>query len=66
MKEIQQIIIKLIEEVINSEKLARIDYIEVVDSLSMEKVERIEKAVLVAIAVFIGKTRLIDNFTYEL
>ncbi len=61
-----EIIIKLIEEVINSEKLARIDYIEVVDSLSMEKVERIEKSVLVAIAVFIGKTRLIDNFTYEL
>ena len=60
------VIIKLIEEIINSEKLARIDYIEVVDSLSMEKVERIEKAVLVAIAVFIGKTRLIDNFTYEL
>ena len=59
-------IIKLIEETINSEKLAKIDYIEVVDSLSMEKVERIEKAVLVAIAVFIGKTRLIDNFTYEL
>ena len=61
-----EIIIKLIEEVINSEKLARIDYIEVVDSLSMEKVERIEKSVLVAIAVFIGKTRLIDNFPYEL
>ena len=61
-----EVIIKLIEEVINSEKLARIDYIEVVDSLSMEKVERIEKSVLVAIAVFIGKTRLIDNFTYEL
>ena len=61
-----EIIIKLIEEVINSEKLARIDYIEVVDSLSMEKVEIIEKSVLVAIAVFIGKTRLIDNFTYEL
>ena len=59
-------IIKLIEETINSEKLAKIDYIEVVDSLSMEKVERREKSVLVAIAVFIGKTRLIDNFTYEL
>ena len=59
-------IIKLIEETINSEKLARVDYIEVVDSLSMKKVERIEKSVLVAIAVFIGKTRLIDNFTYEL
>ena len=60
-----KVIIKLIEEVLNSEKLARVDYIEVVDSLSMEEVERIEKSVLVAIAVFIGKTRLIDNFTYE-
>lgn len=61
-----KVIIKLIEEILNSEKLARVDYIEVVDSLSMEGVERIEKSVLVAIAVFIGKTRLIDNFTYEL
>ena len=61
-----EVIIKIIQEIINSEKLAKIDYIEVVDSLSMEKVERIEKSVLVAIAVFIGKTRLIDNFTYEL
>ena len=32
----------------------------------IEKVEEINKSVLVAIAVFIGKTRLIDNFTYEL
>ncbi|WP_133016184.1 pantoate--beta-alanine ligase [Clostridium cuniculi] len=61
-----KVIIKLVEEILNSEKLARVDYIEVVDSLSMEGVERIEKSVLVAIAVFIGKTRLIDNFTYEL
>ena len=59
-------IIKLIYETISLEKLARIDYIEVVDSLSMKKVEILEKSVLVAIAVFIGKTRLIDNITYEL
>lgn len=61
-----EVIIEIIKEIINSEKLARVDYIEIVDSLSMERVERIEKSVLVAIAVFIGKTRLIDNFTYEL
>lgn len=59
-------IIKIIKEIIESEKLAKIDYIEVVDSFSMESVEKIEKSVLVAIAVFIGRTRLIDNFTYEL
>ena len=34
--------------------------------VTKEKVEEINKSVLVAIAVFIGKTRLIDNFTYEL
>lgn len=50
---------------INSEVLAKIDYVEIVDSLSLEKVEKIEKSILVAIAVFIGKTRLIDNFTFE-
>ena len=51
---------------IKSEKLAKIDYIEIVDSNSLEEVKEISKSILVAIAVFIGKTRLIDNFTYEL
>lgn len=59
-------IIKIIENKIDEEKLAKIDYIEVVDSFSMENVKEISKSVLVAVAVFIGKTRLIDNFTYEL
>lgn len=59
-------IIKIIENKIHEEKLAKIDYIEVVDSFSMENVKEISKSVLVAVAVFIGKTRLIDNFTYEL
>lgn len=61
-----EIIIREIQKVISSEKLAKIDYVEVVDSFSMEAVKEINKSVLVAIAVFIGKTRLIDNFTYEL
>ncbi len=55
-----------IEEEINSEVQAKIDYIEVVDSLSLKVIENIEKSILVAIAVFIGKTRLIDNFTFEM
>ncbi|WP_195988481.1 pantoate--beta-alanine ligase [Clostridium sp. D53t1_180928_C8] len=59
-------IISTIKEIIESERLAKIDYIEVVDSFSMEDVGVIENSVLVAIAVFIGKTRLIDNFIYEL
>ena len=47
------------------EPLAKIDYIEIVDSDSLENVENIEKSILVPIAVYIGKTRLIDNFIFE-
>ena len=56
---------KIIKDNIEIEKLAKIDYVEVVDSLSMKPVEKIETNILIAIAVFIGKTRLIDNFTFE-
>ena len=49
-------------EKINSEPLARIDYVESVDGLSMQPVETIKEPTLAAIAVYIGKTRLIDNF----
>ncbi|MBC2580728.1 pantoate--beta-alanine ligase [Clostridium sp. DJ247] len=53
-----------IKEEINKEVLAKIDYIEIVDSQSLKSVETVEKNVLIAIAVFVGKTRLIDNFTF--
>ena len=36
-----------------------------VDSLTMEDVETVDRDVLVAMAVYIGKTRLIDNFSFE-
>lgn len=51
---------------ISEESLAKIDYIEIVDSSTIQPVEKIESTILVAIAVFIGKTRLIDNFTCEI
>lgn len=47
---------------IETEPLAKIDYVDVVDFDTISKVEKIEGSVLVAIAVYIGKTRLIDNF----
>ena len=53
------------EEIISSEKLAKIDYISAVDLETIEDVENFDKDTLVAIAVYIGKTRLIDNFIYE-
>ena len=50
---------------INTESLAKIDYVEIVDSENLTDVSTIEKNILIPIAVCIGKTRLIDNFTYE-
>ncbi len=47
---------------IEEEPLARIDYVEIVDGLTMEPTETMKKDDLAAIAVYIGKTRLIDNF----
>lgn len=57
---------KVVEEAmqkeLSSEKLARTDYVAVVDANTMQSIERIQGDVLGAIAVYIGKTRLIDNF----
>lgn len=50
---------------IETEPLAKIDYVEVVDGETMQKVDHIEDSVLVAMAVYIGNTRLIDNFMFE-
>lgn len=52
-------------ELISAEPLAKIDYVSMVSWDSIEPVETIEGSVLVAMAVYIGKTRLIDNFIYE-
>ena len=51
---------------INKEPLAKIDYVKMVSLETMQQVETIEGGILTAIAVYIGKTRLIDNFMYEL
>lgn len=48
-----------------TEPLARIDYVEIVDGETLEPAETIEGPILAATAVYIGKTRLIDNFSYN-
>ncbi|MCI6652483.1 MAG: pantoate--beta-alanine ligase [Ruminococcus sp.] len=53
------------KNLINKEPLARIDYVEAVDGVTMMPVDKIEKDTLVAMAVYIGKTRLIDNFSVK-
>ena len=54
-------IIKEMKEIIGREPLARIDYIEIVDTDKLNPVAKIEKKAIVALAIFIGKARLIDN-----
>ncbi|HID40446.1 MAG TPA: pantoate--beta-alanine ligase [Calditrichaeota bacterium] len=46
---------------IKSAPLARIDYVELVDVQTLRPCERIKEETMVAVAVFFGKTRLIDN-----
>ena len=48
--------------VITAEPQARIDYVSAVDGETMQPVEEVRDGVLVAMADYIGKTRLIDNF----
>jgi len=56
---------ELMLRTISSEPLAKVDYVEIVDLRTIEPVDRIEGDALVAMAVFIGATRLIDNTIFE-
>ena len=55
-------VIEAMKSIIKSEPLAKIDYVEMVEWDTIEITRNLSKPVLVAIAVYIGKTRLIDNF----
>ena len=50
---------------IKAEPMARLDYLAIVDSETLVPVEELQKPVLIALAVYIGKTRLIDNITVQ-
>ena len=58
-------IINTMTEIINTEPLAKIDYVSVVDANTMQPVHEITSPVLVAMAIYIGSTRLIDNFSFD-
>ncbi|WP_394267161.1 4-phosphopantoate--beta-alanine ligase, partial [Anaerotignum sp.] len=59
------VIVEKMKQLIEEEPLAKIDYVQVVDAISIQPVVEIKGSILVAMAVYIGKTRLIDNFIYE-
>ena len=54
-------IINVMKELVTSKPSARIDYIEIVDSKNLRPIAPLSGDVLIAMAVFIGNTRLIDN-----
>jgi len=52
---------ELIKEIISSQPLTKIQYIEIVDGETLESKDKVEKGDIIALAVFVGSTRLIDN-----
>ena len=59
-KSVQEIV-TLTRNVINQAPLAQVDYIEVVDTENFQPIEVVRGNSLLTIAIFFGKTRLIDN-----
>ncbi|HEK86790.1 MAG TPA: pantoate--beta-alanine ligase [Candidatus Aminicenantes bacterium] len=59
-----EIIRRRMLELIEQEPLARVDYVEIVDLKNLEKVEKLDRDVLIALAVYVGRTRLIDNLRF--
>lgn len=57
-------IINFIKNEISKEPLAKIDYVSIVDNNTIKNVKTVEEGSLIAVAVFIGNTRLIDNFIF--
>lgn len=60
------VIKQIIRDKIETMPLARIDYVEIVDFKTFKDLDEIQGEVLAAVAVYIGKTRLIDNFIIQL
>lgn len=59
-------IISTLNYLISTNKTAKIEYIKIVDPQTLTEVKKIEKSVLIVLAVWIGKTRLIDNLAVNL
>ena len=52
---------RLITRLISSAPLARIDYVEIADASSLQPIREVRRNTVMAVAVFFGHTRLIDN-----
>ncbi len=53
---------ELVRTTIESEPRIRVDYVSIVDAETLEKLDKVdERPTLIAVAAYVGKTRLIDN-----
>lgn len=59
-------VINKITQLIKSEPLAEIDYIQIVDAETLEDLTTIDRPLVIACAIYIGNTRLIDNIITSL
>lgn len=53
------------EQILRQPPLVRIDYIAITDASNLVEKERLDGRVLIAVAAFVGSTRLIDNIIVE-
>jgi pantoate--beta-alanine ligase len=58
-------ILQEMKAILQSEPLIRIDYVQICDAKTLQEVKQIERDVVVALATYLGKTRLIDNLIYR-
>ena len=56
---------QVMQDVLASETLAKVQYVSCADYETLDELERIERKALLSMAVFFGKTRLIDNMILD-
>lgn len=61
-----EVVLGRMRAMIEKEPLAKIDYVEAVDAQDLKPVKEIRSGTLIALAVYIGTTRLIDNITINM
>ena len=59
------VVVAKMKETIETEPMAKIDYVKAVNGLTMQQQKEIKAPMLIAMAVYIGKTRLIDNMILD-
>jgi pantoate--beta-alanine ligase len=60
-----KVLIKEIREIIESEPLARIDYVSITDMVELKELKTLKGKCLIAVAAYFGSTRLIDNIIVD-